>query len=541
MVDVLAGNEHDSSLPAAAHGDCSSALQRRAVPQRYLELGGHEQGGNASWLFSAAFHLFALILLSFLFTPLPSRNAELQLEVALHDADSEADQPFDFSLSDAAAGNVTAEDWARDSSAAAETAASSLSVRPLLAATPSADDESTPGSTPSIETIASPLATLGGGVQGRRSENRGALALGAGGTPQSEAAVERGLAWLAAHQLPNGSWVFDLNEKCPACRGACRDSGTNTSTTASTGLALLCFLGAGYTHEEGLYREVVADGLYYLQQQMHITSRGGDLRDQKAVATGELPALAARALQVSGATRYDSMYSHGIASLALTEAYAMTRDKALKEPAQQAVNFIVHAQFADGGWRYLPAPDSPGPGDMTVSGWQITTLKSGLLGGLEIPYEIWERIDAFLDGIQTDSGSTYLYVRGERGTKATTAIGLLCRMIRGWSRDAKPLNIGLAKLGGERPAANNMYYNFYASQVLHHAQGRHWEKWNDQMRDYLVDSQATEGHEAGSWYFKEAHSTSGGRLYTTAMAITTLEVYYRYMPLYQHDFIDAQP
>jgi hypothetical protein len=86
-----------------------------------------------------------------------------------------------------------------------------------------------------------------------------------------------------------------------------------------------------------------------------------------------------------------------------------------------------------------------------------------------------------------------------------------------------------------------MYFIYYASQVLHHLGGRHWEKWNPRMREYLVHSQATKGHEAGSWYFDEPHSTPGGRLYTTTMAIMTLEVYYRYMPLYGESFVERGP
>jgi hypothetical protein len=240
-------------------------------------------------------------------------------------------------------------------------------------------------------------------------------------------------------------------------------------------------------------------------------------------------------------SRFDTMYSHGIAALALTEAFAMTRDPGLREPAQQALNFIVGAQFADGGWRYLPAPDSPGPGDMTVSGWQITALKSGLLAGLEIPYDIWERIAGFLDTLQEDGGAGYRYVRGEQATEATHAIGLLCRMIGGWPRDARPLVKGLARAAAQQPAESNMYFNFYAAQLLHHAGGPQWERWNPRMRDYLVDTQALAGHEAGSWYVSEAHSTVGGRLYTTALSIMTLEVYYRYLPLYGEQFIELAP
>ncbi|MCA9260803.1 MAG: terpene cyclase/mutase family protein [Planctomycetales bacterium] len=497
-------------------------------------------GDHSAWLASAAVHLLLLILLSLLLYAHPPRGVALWLEGdALGPTDEAASVDFTLSegsdASDAAPGAIAATPGGDDAvlSTSAPAAPPALSVD-LAASSPRP-------SLGGFHQLANPLALRGGGMGGRQGEQRRRLALGGGGSEASESAVERGLAWLAAHQLENGGWVFDLENRCPQCRGYCRNSGMYDSTTAATGLALLSFLGAGYTHEEGKYRETVAKGLYYLQEQMAVTSRGGDLRDQRAHNDDSLPPGVLRIINAAGASRFDTMYSHGIATLALTEAYAMSRDASLREPAQLAINFIVNAQYNDGGWRYVPAPESPGPGDMTVSGWQITALKSGLIAGLDIPYDIWERIEAFIDGLQGDSPSSYLYLRGERGTNATTAIGLLVRMIGGWPRDSRPLNVGLAKLGTERPSANNIYFIFYASQVLHHAGGAQWKKWNPQMRDYLVDSQATEGHEDGSWYFAEAHSQQGGRLYTTAMAIMTLEVYYRYMPLYQEAFVDTAP
>jgi hypothetical protein len=235
------------------------------------------------------------------------------------------------------------------------------------------------------------------------------------------------------------------------------------------------------------------------------------------------------------------MYSHGIAALAITEAYAMTKDRGLREPAEQAIKFIVSSQYDDGGWRYSPGFEGPPPGDTTVTTWQVVALKSASLAGIDVPYDVWARIEGFLDGVQEDGGSRYVYMIGRPDTNATTAAGLLCRMIGGWPRDHRPLMQGVMRLGAEQPERNNMYFNYYASQVLHHVGGAQWERWNPRMRDYLVDTQATDGHEVGSWYFAESHSTPGGRLYTTAMATMTLEVYYRYMPLYKHAFVDRAP
>src|SRR6185369_9274002 len=48
------------------------------------------------------------------------------------------------------------------------------------------------------------------------------------------------------------------------------------------------------------------------------------------------------------------MYSHGLATIAMCEAYGLTSDPRLKSSAQRAVNFIAAAQNGKGGWDYSP-------------------------------------------------------------------------------------------------------------------------------------------------------------------------------------------
>ena len=92
--------------------------------------------------------------------------------------------------------------------------------------------------------------------------------------------------------------------------------------------------------------------------------------------------------------------------------------------------------------------------------------------------------------------------------------------------------------------SDDVYYNYYATQVVHHWGGEPWDEWNSVMRDKLVNSQAQVGHEAGSWYWhrpESNHEKLGGRLYCTAMATMILEVYYRHLPIYtkqstEHEF-----
>lgn len=535
--------------PADAAG--RSELDSRPTAGWLNRLAEWLAGGQAwAWFSSAIVHFLLLIILSLAFFAIPGDEPlwvtggfepaiTEELDVDLSDIPLEAAEepslgPFENSDSITMPGPRDASLGSPSGRATTPSLSSSLAAN-LAAEALSPTGEIAAGG---FESFANPLASRGGGLDGRRLENRRARALAGGGTQESEDAVELALAWFAEHQWPDGGWRFDL-EQCPSCAGYCRNSGTHTSTTAATGLALLSFLGAGYTHQEGKYDAVVQKGLYFLRERQTITSHGGDLRDNSAALEVTVPAgKLLSALDLAANARRDSMYSHGIASLAITEAYAMTRDPALRESAEQAVKFIIEAQYDDGGWRYEPRWETPTRGDMTVSGWQIMVLKSASLAGIDVPYDVWMKIGDFLDNIQADNGATYLYLPGERGTRATTAIGLLCRMVNGWPRDHQPLQRGAVKLGSQQPQRNNMYYNYYASQVLHHLGGPNWEKWNPKMRDYLVSSQSREGHEIGSWYFAEPHSTPGGRLYTTAMAAMTLEVYYRYMPLYQESFVD---
>jgi len=489
-------------------------------------------GRSSAWFASAAMHAAIVLLLSWLFFPVPGLGRLDLLIGTIGPAIAEDD--IDLKLSSLpTAGGALSVIGNHSAAIAPQPYQATVHVSAPELTVPSLASLSTSTSSLGIESIGSPLASLGGGLEGRQTANRRRMALADGGSEASEAAVELGLAWLAAHQYEDGGWRFDLKQ-APQCQGECRDSGNGRSTTASTGLALLAFLGAGYTQDEGPYKQTVSDGLYYLIQRMTITSMGGDLRDR---SMSQEQAGNIVIIRQSG-----SMYDHAIATLALCEAYAMTKDSNLAQPAQEAINFIVNAQYESGGWQYEPIWEAPTPtADTTVTGWQVTALKSAKLARLKVPREVWYKISDFLDTVQSDNGSRYGYKKPAKNRKTTSTVGLFCRMMLGWPADHKPLMKGVVRIAEQLPHENNMYFNYYASQVLHHFGGRGWKRFNPKMRDYLVATQSPAGHERGSWYFDEKHSHHGGRLYTTTLAILTLEVYYRYMPMYQEAFVDDAP
>jgi hypothetical protein len=360
-------------------------------------------------------------------------------------------------------------------------------------------------------------ALTGTGLSGRGAAARGEFNVAAvGGTPESEKAVAAALKWLAEHQNPDGSWNFN-HQTSPLCAGKCGDRGTLTDcTTGATGMALLPFLGAGQTHKEGKYRQTVEKGLYYLTSRMKVQNGTGNLAEGGG-----------------------NLYSHGICAIVLCEAYAMTHDKGLAAPAQLSLNYTMFAQDpVGGGWRYSPKQ----AGDTSAVGWQLMALKSGHMAYLQVDRRCVEGAMLFLDSVQSDNGAQYGYT-GPGGGLATTSVGLLSRMYLGWKKENPALQRGVEYLSKTGPSKENLYYDYYATQVMRHTGGEPWDKWNKAMRDWLVETQSKTGHETGSWMIKGTGDhgfAAGGRIYCTSMATMILEVYYRHMPIYGKQAADEE-
>ena len=495
---------------------------------------------SPSWLISMVVHMILLIVLGLI--GLGTANQEALRELVIGEPDISEDEELEEETDDALNEELEEEESETEEEVEEVTSPVDMKVEaPELTIANENDDVSLAAAKIEFSDFATAsavsgdlLSDLGGisasGLGGRTTGGRAAAVRKGGGSPGSESAVEAALRWLANHQNRNGSWSWNHTpgDKCSGFA----NPGTKATKMGATGLALLPFLGAGYTHQEGKnnkYKYVVQKGLQYLVGNMD--PKSGRLYDRNG-------------------PDHEHMYSHGIAACAVAEAYGMTQDPKLRAPAQLALNYIVEAQDpVSGGWLYTPRAG----GDTSVVGWQIMALKSGILSYLTVPGYVKTRANKWLDTVQSDFyvegsgiGSRYGYraPQDRHGTPhdgACTAIGLLCRNYLGTKKGDPGLRKGVEWIASQGPTPSDMYFNYYASMVMYQndgPKGELWKGWNRVMRDQLVGTQVKAGKDAGSWHFSANHGDDGGRVYNTALGAMTLEVYYRYMPVYQQSNIE---
>lgn len=351
----------------------------------------------------------------------------------------------------------------------------------------------------------------GEGFGGRGSGSRQAMLSSGGGTADSERAVAASVNWLARHQNPDGSWGcknFVRQCKDPSCAKHLKED-TADYQMAATAFGLLPFFAAGQTHEtKGPYQKTIFNGLMWMTR----------TQDQK---TGRLGT--------------GNMYEHGLSTIALCEAYGLSKDNRLREAAQRAVLFIEDAQNdKTGGWHYTANP--PTVGDTSVVGWQLMALKSAQMAGLNVRKPFLDNSKNFLKSVSKGkSGGLFSYMPDTGATPAMSAVGLLCNQYMGMKRTDPPMVEGMSYvMANLKHAEANAYFLYYATQVMHNLPGPEWDTWNRHARRFLINSQIKEGCSAGMWS-PESKGHAAGPVMVTSICALTLEVYYRYLPLYQID------
>jgi hypothetical protein len=376
----------------------------------------------------------------------------------------------------------------------------------------------------------------GGGMFGNRNSTSKSRILRRPGGPngRSENAVDAALRWFKKHQNPNGMWdtqdyyrnCTDDGSKCEP--GGAADSHGSDCNVAATAYAVRCFLGAGYDHRTpNKFRDVVTKGVEWLKSAQN-------------QATGLI-----------GKRNYE----HAIATQALAEAYAMSNDATLREPAQRAVNYLLQKQNRDSkggtsggglGWDYI---EPTGRNDASVTGWCVMALKSALGAQLHVgsglsgarewlkrSYEISNPNHAQLTNLYTDIGD-FAYCWDDKTTKVPdkhlgrTALGTLSAVFLGHRAGDQMLETMLNHvMKTQLPASypTNTYYLYYNTLAMFQAGGERWKIWNNTVRDMLVKAQRRDGCFAGSWDVGPFIGSEVGRTISTAYCCLSLEVYYIY-------------
>ena len=316
-----------------------------------------------------------------------------------------------------------------------------------------------------------------------------------GGTKQSENTVVDTIGWLARVQEADGRW------------DSVKWGAGGNVDPAVTGLALLAFLGHGETDgKESKYRDTVRRALEWLDKQ-------------------------------SPAGTWDNtFYTQGICTMALCEAYGLTRSEKWGKAAQRALDFLTTNMNPNGGWDY--GGNNPAKVDTSVTGWCMMAMKSGIASELKVSPQSIEAIKKWLrESVNADGTTGYTKNIGAQGssggTPPMTAVAVLGKLFFGWPRDSEELQKGLNYLSKQGPNIQNEYYYYYGTLCMFQAGGALWDQWNKALREPLIAAQVkNRGPEFdGSWDPTGTFGAQGGRVYQTAMAVFTLEVYYRFLPV----------
>lgn len=304
-----------------------------------------------------------------------------------------------------------------------------------------------------------------------------------------EASVDAALRYLAQHQRDNGSFPSRYGD----------NHGINA-------FCLLAFLGRGHVPGRGPYRAVVD------RAAAHILSTQND-----------------QGLYKSPNTSHGPMYEHGLATLAMVQAYGFLPSPQMRTSVQQAIDLIVKSQAANGGWRYQPVPRDH---DLSVTVMQIVALRAAQNARLDVPQQTLDKALQYVRACAAKGGG-FCYQPGRNRTYAQSAAGALSMQLLGAFDDEK-VDASIEWLDKQKyqPKIGHFwYFSYYAMQAHFQAGGEAWATWHPKVRQFLFDHQNADG----SWdgYTGDNQNAGDSRCYSTAVGAMCLEVYMHYLPAYQ--------
>ena len=294
-------------------------------------------------------------------------------------------------------------------------------------------------------------------------------------------AVDKALKFLAEKQEADGAW----------------------GNTAVTGFTLLAFMANGHMPNQGEHGKAVAKGVRYLcstarEDGYLVGARGGN------------------------------MYCHGMATLALTQAYGMTGDEDVKKVTKRAIELIIKTQNHEGGWRYDPSPTGA---DISVTIMQVMALRGAQDAGIHVPKRVMDEALKYVNKCYDRASGGYRYMPYSAGAGyARTAAGVCVLQLVG-KYDADEIEKAveyMERTGDDR--GHYWYGHYYACHAMNQVGGKVWEDYYKRMRDRLL----APGYQraTGEWY-DTSREAAYGPVYQTAIAVLILSVPTHYLPIYQ--------
>jgi hypothetical protein len=318
-------------------------------------------------------------------------------------------------------------------------------------------------------------------------------------SPTIRRAVDKGLAWLAARQNENGSWTCRVGYKLMN-----NYLGTEGEHVGVTALAGLAFMGGGSLPHRGRYGRETAKALDFVLK--CVRPEDGYITHQSS-----------------------RMYEHAFATLFLSEIYGTSPREDVKNALKSAVNLIVRAQNADGGWRYQPTPFDA---DLSVTVSTLQALRAARNVGVAVPKTSIERAVRFIKACTNANGS-FSYQLGPQDTRtsyALTACGVVSLYSLGdyQSREVQQGIEWLAGAAGRRmePEWGEFHYfyaHYYAAQAFYLARGAYWRNYWTRISSAIAEKQIDDGR----W------EDDVGPPYATAMACIILQIPFEYLPIFQ--------
>lgn len=337
-------------------------------------------------------------------------------------------------------------------------------------------------------------------------------------TSESEQALERGLAWLARTQGPQGNW--------------------ESNDLGLVGLGALAFLSAGHMPGRGKYGDEVDRALQFVVK----NARPSGL------------------LNIADAQR--DMYNHGLAAFVLGQAYGMTGDPQIGRALDRALKLIANTQCEDGGWDYR-ARRQPRGHDLSLVVMQAKALRSAVDTGFEVRGDVVRLSigsvrgyykplnNAKGDDLAAREGPGQFTYDGHRDTVAMAAAGVVCLQEFGqyddWripkNMDAITKEVGkLKQVRGNGEVPFDAYTLYYVGQAIYQVGGEHWRKDYPILRDQLVQAQVRRPdspNDDGCWRDTRWVHGKPGQLYGTSVGCFLLAIPNRYLPILQEGKIES--